>query len=776
MKRRTSLLLALAAVPLLTLGSTSGALAQDFNQTFVDLRRGGAIIEDAPNDAAGPLDALGDASAPAAGIQRDATHFFFRLRVDSTALAGPGDFVDGAWVCLVDTTANPSAYEFSAGLSGGLDAVELRRNTAQADVDSPADPAEVLVSATPVATAAVEIDAGSALNGTPDVFVEWAVSAADLAAIGVDDATPLRFVCGTSPVANAITGDVLTTSNATTLTALASDTYRCLATGCERCETPAACGPACATCGGAAPACAPSRGCVECATDADCTTPGKTACDPATNTCVGCVDDADCAAQPSAKQCDVSSRTCVVCNDDADCAGQRCRLATNTCAACTADAHCTAPLKCDLATGACANLLDSDGDGISDVTEIANGTNSTVADSDGDALNDGVEVAVTGTNPMVADTDGDGREDGEEDANGNGRLDPGETDPLVKDTDGDGLDDGAEVQAGTDPRDGDTDDDGLGDAEETTTDPLNPDSDGDGLQDGMESGRTNPAPGTGASFQPDLDPTTTTDPSSADTDGDGLDDGAEDTNRDGRRQSGELDPNDGDSDDDGLADGLDGLADSDADGLADGVDPDSDNDGLKDGTEAGVTAATAPADTDTTSTNFVEDTDPSTKTDPKQPDTDGDGLTDGTEDKNLNGKVDPGETDPNKADTDGGGEDDGSEVANGRNPLDPSDDVGTGTTTTGAGGAGAGGSGAGGTGTGGTGTATTTTVATTGTGTATSTGTTGGVSDAGYVSKGTGVIKCAAAPGSRPAGTTAAALLGALAIAGASSARRHRRS
>lgn len=51
------------------------------------------------------------------------------------------------------------------------------------------------------------------------------------------------------------------------------------------------------------------------------------------------------------------------------------------------------------------------------------------------------------------DTDGDGIPDLVEDANRNGRLDPGETGARVIDTDGDGLGDGEEILAGGDPLD-----------------------------------------------------------------------------------------------------------------------------------------------------------------------------------------------------------------------------------------------------------------------------------------------------------------------------------
>ncbi len=106
------------------------------------------------------------------------------------------------------------------------------------------------------------------------------------------------------------------------------------------------------------------------------------------------------------------------------------------------------------------------------------------------------------------------------------------------------------------------------------------------------------------------------------------------------------DPLDGDSDDDGLLDGaeVEPGRDSDFDGYVNVLDPDADNDGLGDGLEAGVTAVTG--DTDTAQGLFRADADPFTQTDPTNPDTDGDGAYDGYEDRNANGRVDPGETDP----------------------------------------------------------------------------------------------------------------------------------
>jgi len=106
--------------------------------------------------------------------------------------------------------------------------------------------------------------------------------------------------------------------------------------------------------------------------------------------------------------------------------------------------------------------LDNDNDGLSNSEEAALGTNPNNADTDADGLQDGTESGravgvadpdgafgarkgtgagfvpdadpATTTAPLNPDSDGDGIPDGTEDANRNGRLDPGETDPNVSNT------------------------------------------------------------------------------------------------------------------------------------------------------------------------------------------------------------------------------------------------------------------------------------------------------------------------------------------------------
>jgi hypothetical protein len=233
---------------------------------------------------------------------------------------------------------------------------------------------------------------------------------------------------------------------------------------------------------------------------------------------------------------------------------------------------------------------DTDEDGLSDSTELnVTHTDPRNPDTDGDSCEDGAEdingdnVVNTGeTNPKLGndcgagsfpDTDADGVPDHLEDVNGNGVKDTNETDRNNPDTDGDGLRDGLEdrnrngaLDSGeTNPRTKDTDCDGLVDGANLSTfkgedlnangvrdtgetDPVNRDTDSDGLLDGVESAvPTSSAPVTDCGYSGDVDPdpAKNTNPLDSDSDNDGIPDGAEDSNQNGRKDSGELDPRDG---------------------------------------------------------------------------------------------------------------------------------------------------------------------------------------------------------------------------------------
>ena len=379
---------------------------------------------------------------------------------------------------------------------------------------------------------------------------------------------------------------------------------------------------------------------------------------------------------------------------------------------------------------------DSDDDGLTDGIEDADGngawdgfiggtgdsgsgeTDPTMRDTDGDGLHDGTEsglevptgddtdlglfipdedAGATVTDPLDTDTDDGSLPDGDEDPDGNGVIDFGETDPNdpsddIVNSDGDFDDDGIpdeeedldgdwEVDPGeTDPLDADTDDDGITDGDERDgtgplidygpTDPLNPDTDGDGIQDGTEVAvdAGHPTDTDTDVFQPDINPFTETDPNDDDTDDDCLLDGTEDANANGALDPGETAAWDPDTDGDGVQDGTEigvqqaegddtdlaiCIIDEDGETTTDPLDPDTDDDGLEDGVE------------DDNGDGEVDDG----ETDPNDPDTDDDGLVDGEEDENGNGEVDDGETDPLDPDTDDDGLSDGFERGIGSNPV-----------------------------------------------------------------------------------------------------------
>ena len=90
---------------------------------------------------------------------------------------------------------------------------------------------------------------------------------------------------------------------------------------------------------------------------------------------------------------------------------------------------------------------DIDDDGLTNLEEFEAGTSPLLIDSDGDGLTDIDEITIYSTNPALADSDDDGLSDGEE-------INLYITNPTNADTDGDGINDGEEVKRYlTDPND-----------------------------------------------------------------------------------------------------------------------------------------------------------------------------------------------------------------------------------------------------------------------------------------------------------------------------------
>ncbi len=228
----------------------------------------------------------------------------------------------------------------------------------------------------------------------------------------------------------------------------------------------------------------------------------------------------------------------------------------------------------DPSTSTDPNAADTDGGGVVDGSEDANRDgklddgetdpndptdDDEVVDTDGDGLSDVLEASL-GLRPNDADTDDDGVRDGDEpnfadDTDGDGKLNAADSD-----SDGDFIKDGTEL--------------GLTEADPDTL---------------LGAGQ----------FVADEDPATTTSAIDADTDDGGVDDGDEDENHDGEVDDGERDPNDpaddlgnvdDDTDADGIPDARDNCptlanpnqADTDNDDVGDACDPDLNGGGLND--------------------------------------------------------------------------------------------------------------------------------------------------------------------------------------------------
>ena len=227
---------------------------QAFAQTFpgdtawVPITVNGVSVTDPLGDAQNERDIVGDATLPAAYVYRDATYIYFRLREDVTPLSRPAEYKPFGWGVAFDTNGDLEQYEYLAMLNGiaNPDQVELYQNTTPGTKGNARDAAETLLEVYDPATHARVVETSSMFGGTPDYFVDWAVSVQDLVAAGVDLSEPLRFIFGTSNNAQTLASDLLAASTSTTISDIASDPVNCSGTTCTACSD--LCGATCTRC------------------------------------------------------------------------------------------------------------------------------------------------------------------------------------------------------------------------------------------------------------------------------------------------------------------------------------------------------------------------------------------------------------------------------------------------------------------------------------------------------------------------------------------------
>lgn len=381
---------------------------------WVGITRTGQGVSDPTGDNAGggSRDIVGSASIPAAYTFADATHIFFRLRLGGDPIQSGTNLTPFGWGCELDTDANQQTYEYLIMVNGitNPDQIEFAKNTTQSTLDSPGDQADVpplaLYSALSVTVGTISpharvIAAGTGLGanadagvdaGGDDMFLDFAIDIADLRAAGVTEATPMRFICGTSNSAQSLVADLMAPSGVTTLSGMSSDQVVCGTQGCTRCFTAAACGPTCAVCSGATPTCNPYTGCVGCNSDAECATvTGKPHCDLGLHACVECLSSTECTV-PITPVCDGTTHACRACAGDGECMGtpttpacQTSGALTGSCTECSSgNTNLCTSIKpvCLSATGTCGCSQDSEcgapnwcnSVSLTCVTKLTNGT------------------------------------------------------------------------------------------------------------------------------------------------------------------------------------------------------------------------------------------------------------------------------------------------------------------------------------------------------------------------------------------------------------------
>lgn len=161
--------------------------------------------------AVGERDVVGDAGAPALHGFADATHVFWRIRVDAAATDDTGAFRPFSWAVAIDTDGMRQTYELLAQVDGvaGADEVALLENTMTARLDDPSDPAEATLQTWPAMMAARGVMAtDSNFGGDADFFVDMAIDKSVLMAQGVMDATSIVLVFGTSSSGGRIDADL----------------------------------------------------------------------------------------------------------------------------------------------------------------------------------------------------------------------------------------------------------------------------------------------------------------------------------------------------------------------------------------------------------------------------------------------------------------------------------------------------------------------------------------------------------------------------------------
>ncbi len=176
------------------------------NPGWVVALNNGQPVTDVEGDTPGARDIVGDAANPMLYIASDATHLYFRLRIDSDPLQNATNFGPFGWGCLINTDSNQQTFEFSTIVDGvnNPDTIFFYKNTVTTTSNDPADAPDTpaISSVQSPLTAAVGharvVSAPSMFGGDGDFFLQWAIDLAPMIAAGFNPANPASYYCGSA--------------------------------------------------------------------------------------------------------------------------------------------------------------------------------------------------------------------------------------------------------------------------------------------------------------------------------------------------------------------------------------------------------------------------------------------------------------------------------------------------------------------------------------------------------------------------------------------------
>lgn len=222
------------------------------NPGWVIARNGGLPIVDTEGDAPTARDIVGDATHPALFIASDATHLYFRLRLDVDPRQNATNIGPFGWGCLINTDSDLTTYEYSTIVDGvnNPDSIYFYKNTTTSTVNSPADAPDlppITIVGDPLTMAVghaqvVPVTPGSfGDNGNVDndFFMDWAIELAPAMLAGFNPANPANYYCGSANngtnIGTDCTGTLPNGTGCGPLNVIFTDPIACGPLGCAIC-------------------------------------------------------------------------------------------------------------------------------------------------------------------------------------------------------------------------------------------------------------------------------------------------------------------------------------------------------------------------------------------------------------------------------------------------------------------------------------------------------------------------------------------------------------